>query len=397
MSDNKVTVSDLLSLIPATLLSEVGKKLQVDKWTKKLTAESLFKLLLFSLLKHDEISLRVLADDFQNTHFRALLPALMEDQVSWVAIRDRLITVNSEYFAKIYNSVYQQVKDSYSEKTLGRFHLLRYDSTMIAVSSTLLKGMKVGNSKNKNQVKLTTEFSDDCLPAMKFYTVQSHLSEETALKEVITQRLHTEDEIVVFDNGLKSRQTFYELNQEGCYFVTRSMKEPRFEVIEDYNFSTTADFDTDQLMLVSDQRVFLFESGHVKSPHPFRLVQYRHKTSAKMFCFITNIFHLNPSEIAFIYRRRWDSEVLFRFLKQDLQLTHFLAHDANAIQVTIYCKLILAMLILVYKKKNRIKSYQKAKNQFFEELTNLALLYTLEQPEALLKLRQNLRNVVNRQ
>ena len=100
--------------------------------------------------------------------------------------------------------------------------------------------------------------------------------------------------------------------------------------------------------------------------------------------------------IAEIYQKRWDIEVLFRFLKQEMSLKHFVCHDTNAIQVMVYCILITAMLILVYKKKNEIKSYKIAKIQFFKELEASILLVLTESPDRVERFRQNLKYYIQK-
>lgn len=66
-----------------------------------------------------------------------------------------------------------------------------------------------------------------------------------------------------------------------------------------------------------------------------------------------------------------------------MNLTHFVCNDMNAIQVMIYTTLITAMLILIYKKKNGIKSYKIAKIQFFKELEAAILLALTERQRGL--------------
>ncbi len=66
---------------------------------------------------------------------------------------------------------------------------------------------------------------------MHFHQDQAHLSEETALKEAILGATHADDEISVFDKGLKSRQTFGQLHQQGILFVGRLHGEPRYELL----------------------------------------------------------------------------------------------------------------------------------------------------------------------
>ena len=79
-----------------------------------------------------------------------------------------------------------------------------------------------------------------------------------------------------------------------------------------------------------------------------------------------------------------------------MNLTHFVCNDMNAIQFMIYTTLITAMLILIYKKKNGIKSYKIAKIQFFKELEAAILLALTETPEGIMRLRQNLKKYIQK-
>ena len=87
---------------------------------------------------------------------------------------------------------------------------------------------------------------------------------------------------------------------------------------------------------------------------------------------MTNDFDLSAKEIAAIYKRRWDIEVFFRFLKQELNVSHLVSLNNNGMQVIIYVTLIVAMLILIYKKANNI-GYKTAKKRFKMEIRNLTI------------------------
>ena len=109
------------------------------------------------------------------------------------------------------------------------------------------------------------------------------------------------------------------------------------------------------------------------------------------------MWELPAIAIAEAYRRRWDIEVLFRFLKQEMNLTHFVCNDANAIQVMLYFTMIAAMMVLIYKKRNGIQSYKKAKIQFFKELFYSVMLDLLESPEGLEWLKETAKKFIQRE
>ena len=79
-----------------------------------------------------------------------------------------------------------------------------------------------------------------------------------------------------------------------------------------------------------------------------------------------------PKEIAQAYRRRWDIEIFFRFLKQELNVSHLVSLNKNGIQIMLYMTLITAMMVLMYKKANNI-GYKTAKRRFSMEVRDLAI------------------------
>ena len=108
-----------------------------------------------------------------------------------------------------------------------------------------------------------------------------------------------------------------------------------------------------------------------KLENQFRLVVVKNKEQPeKIFWFITNDFELTAKEVADYYRRRWDIEVFFRFIKQELNVSHLVSLSKNGMEVMIYMTLIVAILVLIYKKANNL-GYKTAKRRFVMELREL--------------------------
>ena len=87
---------------------------------------------------------------------------------------------------------------------------------------------------------------------------------------------------------------------------------------------------------------------------------------------ITNCLELTAQTITQIYRRRWDIEVFFRFIKQELNFSHFLSMNENGIQIVMYMTMITAMLVMIYKRENNI-GYTTAVRRMGIELENLIM------------------------
>jgi hypothetical protein len=378
-----MTASQLLEMIPESFYQELTDELAVDKWVPKMKATYLFKLLVFGILQTKDLSLRVIEELSRTPVLLGLSPDLFEP-VTYGAIRARLINVKLEFFERLYLQLYQQLDARFKLPTKSKYRLKRYDSTMIATFAHLLDAMKVGNcSKNKRQVKFTTELTDKFLVKVSFFKDQAHLSEHTALKEVIEGTSHADNEIVVFDLGLTCRKTLQGFADNHTKFVTKGKQNVCYQHLEKLTEPAHLP-STEHLEFLEDSLVHLFAKNKEEILHPFRLIKARHKETGNMLHFITNIMNLPADEIAQIYKQRWEIEVFFKFLKQEMNLTHFLSHDENAIKVMIYCTLIASMLVLAYKHENEIKSFKIAKIRFFKELHLTIIEELMEHPNGII-------------
>lgn len=359
-------VSDLLGVLPATLLDSFAERFQADKWVQKLKADVVFKLVLYSLLHTERLSLRVMETYYTSAGFQTF--AEVAGRTAHNSIRDRLRTIPEEYFAALFEHFYERVSQIYGASELeSKYHIRRYDSTMVATFSHLLAGMRVGDTtKQKVQAKFSFEYKDDFLLRASFFHLQKHLSEETALREVISQNKVSDNELIVFDMGIKSRKFFEDCTAQNKRFITRAKTDLRYVVIQENPIAAQP---ADGLAIEMDAQVQLYSNARTIHPGTFRLLRTRDE-QGNPWLFITNITpqELSSEQIPQYYKKRWDIEVLFRFLKQELNLKHFLSHDQNAIAVILYCTLITAMMVLIFKDLNKIKSYKTAKILFVNEL-----------------------------
>jgi Transposase DDE domain/Domain of unknown function (DUF4372) len=146
--------------------------------------------------------------------------------------------------------------------------------------------------------------------------------------------------IVAMDRGYIDYQFLFHLHQEGLYFVTRQKGNPPIDV--------TARFAVDQSRgVTADHDVVL--SGPRGSAYPARLrqVRYQDATTGKRYVFWTNAFHLAAPTIAAIYQQRWQVELFFKAIKQNLRIKTFLGTSENAVMTQVWVALI-TFLILVF-------------------------------------------------
>lgn len=367
----KISVNSLLEMIDNEVLEAIAIETKVNYKSKKLSGEVVFKLLLMSILDNTKISLRIMEKTFSNNLFKLYSGIEKKETIKYNSISERLSVINCNYFEKIYCHVFKLSK-KYFTTGLDEYHIRQFDSTSLSISGKLLKKGMVNGAKNKNgdhrnnQVKFTIGLLNNLPEIVNFYNEQKYLAEDLTLSQTILESAIGENEIAVFDRGLKKRAFFKAFNDEKILFVTRINPTKSIKVIEQNLLNVTEE--TETLMLISDEKVNLYNEGKILFREPFRLIKSKSKKTNEDIYFLTNIEDLNASEITEIYKRRWEIEVFFKFIKQHLHFKHFLNYSENGIKVTMYMTMIVAILILIYKKENEIKSYKIAKYEFTEEL-----------------------------
>jgi len=358
-------IKEILNYIPNELLRQLSIEYNVDYQVKKLDGQTMFQLLLYSMLNVKENSLRVMEEFYHSLAFKSVSNSTYEG-VKYNSIRDRLVNINPSYFEAIFHYCIGKFKSDYLSQDTK---IISYDSTLLSVSSKLLNyGMKLNKKGDKRYVKFSMSFSNVPLSS-KIFTEQRFLSEDIALREAILSDKST-DSIVVFDRGLQSRNTFEELNKENISFVTRLNYPIRYETIQRF---TVKNSKSQRLIIEEDIEVKLFNKKNAKTNCFLRLIKATDKESGNKIYFLTNNSIFTSQQIADIYKKRWEIEVFFKFIKQHLNFSHLVSRNINGIKVMLYMTLISSILLTVYKKANNLKGYKIPKMKFAQELEVLII------------------------
>lgn len=371
-----ITVKELLSIISDESLCSLAKDTNVDYCSKVLYGRSVFYMLLLGLLESDRPSLRTMEDIFNSRRFKFLFNIHQSVSVKYNSISERLSVIDVDFFEKLFEHYYSQLSSLYSSQEILQNRIIRVDSTMVAeTSSRLSQGMTVGKIGNKKvarqQVKYTVGF-DGLLPcSVEVFTDQKSLCEDNTIPNVVFDYAKKKDgKIFVFDRGVQKRTTFDKMSQRKVEFVSRLEEDARKDVVRVLGDANGRRIGS--LFLIGDEEVRLScNRGKQKTDETFRLITTQNQEGETLL-FLTNIFDLEPEVITLFYRKRWDIEVFFRFIKQELNFSHFMSTNENGIKVILYMTLILSMLILIYKRINQI-GYKTAKRRFGIELDELIM------------------------
>ena len=145
--------------------------------------------------------------------------------------------------------------------------------------------------------------------------------------------------IVVEDMGYADYDRYAQLTAQKIFFVTRQKRNARYEVLERRKVNK-------QQGLLSDQTIRLQAQ---ECPILLRRIAYRDAATGRRYVFLTNHFKLAAKTIADIYKERWQIEIFFRFIKQNLKIKAFLGNSENAVLTQIYAALIVYLLLCYLK------------------------------------------------
>ena len=159
-----------------------------------------------------------------------------------------------------------------------------------------------------------------------------------------------EGSIVVFDKGYINYSWFRLLSEKGVFFVTRLKQNAVYKLLERRPVNRKNGVTSDHIIEVTSKGKAL----------RLRRIGYRDPESGKRYEFLTNHFRLAPKTIADIYKDRWQIEIFFREIKQNLRIKSFVGNSENAVLIQIYTALTVYLLLAYQKFLSRIgQSIQK--------------------------------------
>ena len=149
--------------------------------------------------------------------------------------------------------------------------------------------------------------------------------------------------VVVIDKGYTDYGWYKQLTEKGIFFVTRQRTNAKYRVVERHKVNRSQG-------ITSDQTIELTGVKFKDSSFPqLRRIGYRDAESGKHYVFLTNHFGLSAKTIADVYKDRWQVELFFKAIKQNLKIHAFVGNSRNAVLTQIWIAL-CAYLMLSYLK-----------------------------------------------
>lgn len=253
---------------------------------------------------------------------------------------------------KVVESFYWTLRDRFSRETpgfrnvrnrgaLAKFKTRRIfavDASVIPLSLRSMDWAKYIHRKAAAKLHMRTNVAN-MLP--DFVVIGKGRHHEVAMAGDMCADLKSGD-IVVVDRGYYDFGWFWNLTERNVSFVTRERGPMNLEVKEDLRK------DPNDVVIEQDQRVEqIRERSWDKYPGSFRRIKARVEIRGEMrsLVFLTNNFTWSARTIVDLYKSRWTVEILFKELKQTLQLQSFYGTNENAVQWQIWAALIVHLVL----------------------------------------------------
>lgn len=342
----RTVFEQLLNYIPRHEFQSSVRRHEGDRNTRHLTTWTWFGALLFGQLTGRD-SLRSLERPFslavERLHSSGMQPVHRSTLAD--ANHSRPLAVLEETYARLLKSA-ERLVPSHRLQVPGGSVLLM-DSTVIELYRKLNPWAEF--RKGTSAAKLHTAITlDGELPA--FFVVTPALSHDCPIARRCFR--FPKGSTVVFDRGYWNATWLNRLTEQEVAFVTRARRNNRFRVTE----RRAVDRKTG---LLCDQTVRQIPGKSGGKGHRYRCyyqgdlrrITYRDPETKMLLVFLTNRFDLDALTICALYKARWQVELFFKAIKQNLKINRFLGRSRRAVEAQILVALIAYLLLQLARLK----------------------------------------------
>jgi hypothetical protein len=248
-----------------------------------------------------------------------------------------------QLYEQVFYGLYQKVATSVRAPRKFRFKhkLVSLDSTVIDLCLSIYDWARFRRTKGAVKLHLVLDH-DGYLPCFGVVT-------EGSVHDVkVAQQIHfAPGTVVVDDRAYNDYRLFAKWTEAGVFFVTRMKDNAAFEVVEERPVPHLRNILRDQTIRLTGI------SAQDKCPHRLRRIEALREDTGEILVFLTNHHQLGASTVAAVYKERWQVELFFKALKQNLKIKTFVGTTANAVKTQIWTALISMLLLRYFQLTSR--------------------------------------------
>ena len=339
MAHYNTLVSQILKLVPRHEFETLAKQHHTGRAFRKATRWSQFVAMTIAQLS-GRCSLRDTVESLSSQAHR--LYHLGSAKLS----RSSLSRINEEKPYELYEALFHKLLTRC--QSLAPSHGFRFKHKVIALDATTIDLCLelfpwARFRRTKSAVKLHVGLDHNgYLP--EFIEISDG---KTTDIEAARRMRFPKDSIVVCDRGYNDYAWYNQLNTQGVFFVTRQKRNAKYRVTERRTANKNQGIRCDQTI------EFTGVQTHKMCPIALRRIGYRCPETGQCYVFLTNHFKLAASTIAQLYKSRWQIELFFKWIKQNLKIKRFIGTSRNAVLTQIWIALCTYLLIAFIKFQSK--------------------------------------------
>lgn len=346
MPHSNTVLSQLLQLIPRHEFESLANRVDGKTRSTALTRWSQFVALAVGQLNSRQ-SLRDIESCLsaqQHLHYH-----LGTQSVSKSALSRANENRTYEFYAGLFQLLYKRCTSS-APRHGFRFKnkLFSLDGSILDASMKLFPWADYNRKKSAFKLHLGLDH-DGLIPCFAQVTVGRKSENEIARNFNPPQ-----GSVVVFDKGYNNYRWHNSLTEKGIYWVTRIRGNAQYQVISERTLSKNAAVLYDKTIKYSSKQ------RDTQTLKPIRLIAYQDQETGQVYEFITNHFDWSAQTIADVYKQRWQVELFFKWIKQNLKIKSFLGNSNNAVLTQVLAALCVYLLVSYLKFSGKVqKSMQQ--------------------------------------
>jgi len=244
----------------------------------------------------------------------------------------------------LYQMMFYHLLEKCQEKALFQKRKFRFknrlfsmDASVIDLCITMFDWAKFKQTKGAVKLHLLLDH-DGYLPIFATIT-EGDVHEINIAREIIFPK----GSIVAVDMGYTDYSLFARWTAQGVFFVTRQKENAAYTVIEELEIPNNRNILKNQII------EFTGYNARKNCPHRLRRIEVWDKDNDRTIVLLTNHMNFGATTVAAIYKDRWQIEIFFKTIKQNLKIKTFVGTSKNALLTQIWTALI-AILLLKYLK-----------------------------------------------
>lgn len=343
-------LKQIIDLFPRNKFDELVGKHNSDKYYKSFSSWTEFISLLFGILSRCDSSGEICAGmlGLQGKLSYLGLESAPAKSTFGDGLRDR----SNELFKDFYFTLINHFSDFLSVSRMEgvsfeQFYI--FDSTTISLFSDIMKGVgrnpkNEGKKKGGLKVHMMIDAHSDTAKFVRLSEAKLH--DKNFLKYLTLPT----GSMIVFDKAYNHYLQFAHWTHQGVNFVCR-LKDNAVYDVQEVRFEK--ELTENEYGVMREEHIHLkYKENKKIKTLCLRKVTYKDE-KGRIYQFITNNFEITNEEVAFLYKKRWGIELVFKKMKQNFQLHFFYSETENGIKTQIWCTLIAHLLLTVLKIKTK--------------------------------------------